>query len=229
MNIPQVKALIFMKYHSERVPRKNIRDFCGRPLFHWILQTLENAKYISEIIINTDSEEIANDAQKHFKVTIHLRPDYLLAINSNEANQIIAHDLALTDGEFFFQTHSTNPNLRVDTVNRAIESFFESKIHDSLISVTPIKKRFYWPDGRPINHDPQSLIKTQDQVPLYEENSCIYLFSREGFQKQQSRIGINPLFFPINPMEAGDIDEESDFIIAESVKYYFNKTATLSK
>jgi CMP-N-acetylneuraminic acid synthetase len=225
MNIPSVKALIFMKYNSVRVPRKNIREFCGRPLFHWILETLEKTKYISEIIINTDSEEIAIDAQRNFSVTIHMRPEYLLDINSNEANQIIAHDLSLIEGEYFLQTHSTNPNLKSDTIEKAVESFFESKVNDSLMSVTPVQKRFYWPDGRPINHDPQNLIMTQNQVPLYEENSCIYLFSRKGFQIQQSRIGVKPLFFPVDAMEAGDIDDESDFVIAESMKQYLTKNA----
>jgi N-acylneuraminate cytidylyltransferase len=225
MNIPPVKALIFMKYNSVRVPRKNTREFCGRPLFHWILEALEKTKYISEIIINTDSEEIAIEAQRNFKVTIHMRPDYLLDINSNEANQIIAHDLSLTEGEYFLQTHSTNPNLKSDTIEKAVEAFFESKVNDSLMSVTPVQKRFYWPDGRPINHDPQSLIMTQNQVPLYEENSCIYFFSRKGFQIQQSRIGVKPMFFPVNAMEAGDIDDESDFVIAESVKQYLTKNA----
>ena len=223
MDMPKIKALIFMKHNSVRVPKKNIRNFCGRPLFHWILQTLENSEYISEVIVNTDSEEIANEAKKNFNVTIHMRPEHLLTINSNEANQIIEYDLSLTEGEYFLQTHSTNPNLQVDTVNRSIEAFFEAKDHDSLISVTPIRKRFYWPDGRPVNHDPQNMIKTQNQIPLYEENSCIYLFSKDGFLKHHNRIGVNPLFFPINAMEAVDIDEESDFIIAESVKHYFNK------
>lgn len=223
MDSPKVKALIFMKYHSVRVPRKNVRDFCGRPLFHWIIDTLQKSEHINEVIINTDSQEIADNAKENFDVTIHMRPEHLLDIHSNEANQIIAHDLSLTDGEYFLQTHSTNPNLSVDTINLAVEAFFMSTKHDSLISVTPIKKRFYWPDGRPVNHDPYSLIKTQDQTPLYEENSCIYLFSKEGFLKQQNRIGRNPLFFPMDALESGDIDEESDFLLAESVMQYRKK------
>jgi CMP-N-acetylneuraminic acid synthetase len=222
MSNPKVKVLIFMKENSVRVPEKNIRPFCGRPLFHWILKTLQASDYISEIIINTDSDRIAIDAKKNFDVTIHMRPNFLLAIDSNEANQIIDYDLSLTDGEYFLQTHSTNPNLKTDTVNRAIETFFESKEHDSLFSVTPVKKRFYWPDGRPINHDPMSLIKTQDQIPLFEENSCVYLFTRSEFVKHKNRIGKSPLFFPMNSLEASDIDEESDFILAESIKRFFD-------
>ena len=75
-----------MKEFSERVPNKNIRDFCGKPLFHYILDTLSKSKYINEIIINTDSEKIAQNAQKFFDVTIHMRSEHLLKINSNEAN-----------------------------------------------------------------------------------------------------------------------------------------------
>ncbi len=55
-SICQTKALIFMKAHSERLPGKNMKKLCGRPLFHWILDSLSEAKYINEIIINTDSK-----------------------------------------------------------------------------------------------------------------------------------------------------------------------------
>ena len=89
MSFPKIKALIFMKEYSERVPNMNIRDFCGKPLFHYILDTLSLSKYIDEIIIITDSEKIAKNAKKFFDVNIHMRPDYLLDINSNEANLII--------------------------------------------------------------------------------------------------------------------------------------------
>lgn len=221
MSIPKVTALIFMKLHSERVPFKNIRDFNGKPLFHWILSSLEKSKYINKIIINTDSEEIANDAKEHFDVTIHMRPDYLLTITSNEANQILEYDINNTDGELFLQTHSTNPILSTDTIDKAIEDFVASEEHDSLMSVTPIRKRFYWSDGNPINHDPQAMIKTQNLEPILEENSCIYMFSRTDFMKKKSRIGDYPMIFKMDAAEALDIDEESDFLIAESIMRYF--------
>ena len=76
-----------MKANSERIPGKNMRLLCGRPLFHWILESLNESGVIDEIIINTDSEEIANNATSCFNVTIHMRPDYLLDIQANEANQ----------------------------------------------------------------------------------------------------------------------------------------------
>ena len=124
MSKPPIKALLFMKGQSERVPNKNMRLFCERPLFHWIMNSLSQSKYVKEIIINTDSDQIAEEAKKNFNVTIHMRPDYLLNIQSDEANQIMAYDLTQTDGEYFLQSHSTSPLLRSETINQAIETFF---------------------------------------------------------------------------------------------------------
>lgn len=215
MKIPEIKALLFMKQKSERVPGKNMRSFCGKPLFHWILESLSESIYISEILINTDSELIANEASKHFDVTIHMRPDYLLTINSNEANQIIEYDLSITEGNYFLQTHSTNPLLKTETIDRSIQEFFKSSKNDSLLSVTPWHSRLFFEDGKPINHDPEKLIKTQKLPIVYEENSNIYIFSREGFFKNKNRVGKSPLLFPITKFEAIDIDEEFDFRFAE--------------
>jgi len=215
MDIPKIKALLFMKHHSERVPRKNMRDFCGRPLFHWIMDSLTSSKYISEIIINTDSEEIAKSAKENFDVTIHMRPEHLLTITSNEANLIMEHDLSIIEGEYFLQTHSTNPLLTTKSIDESIEVFFDQKKHDSLFSVTALQTRLFSENGEPINHDPSKLIKTQDLPPIYEENSCIYIFSRQSFTKTGNRLGEIPMLFSIDKLEAVDIDEMEDFVFAE--------------
>jgi CMP-N-acetylneuraminic acid synthetase len=68
---------------------------------------------------------------------------------------------------------------------------------------------------RPVNHDPEILLCTQDLPPIYEENSCLYIFSEETLVKRQNRIGKRPLLFEIDRLEAWDIDEELDFEIAE--------------
>ena len=214
-SFPQTKALIFMKEHSERVPGKNMKKLFGRPLFHWILDSLSKSNYINEIIINTDSKEIAESATCNYDVTIHMRPKYLLDIDSNEANQIIEYDLSKTNGEYFFQTHSTNPLLSVDTIDRAIKKYFNNNNFDSLISVTERRKFYYTMDGEPVNHNPQKLIRTQNGKSLYEENSCIYIFSRKVFEKNFSRVGNNPMLYPISSLESIDIDEPIDFEIAE--------------
>jgi len=214
MKIPKITALVPMKGHSERVPDKNIKPIAGKPCFHWIVVALSKSKYIKEIVINTDSKEIAKSAQDNFDVTILKRPEFLLG-DMVSIQPLIEYDLSKTDGKFYLQTHSTNPLLTTETVDKAIEAFFGQKEHDALFTVTPLKTRFYWPDGRGINHDPGHLIRTQDLEPIYEENSCIYIFSKETNLKTKNRLGSNPMMFPINRLEAVDIDTMNDFRFAE--------------
>ena len=214
MEIPKITALVPMKGHSERVPNKNIRLLAGKPTFHWIIESLEKSRYIGEIVINTDSEEIAKSALDNFKVIILKRPEYLLG-DMVSIQPLIEYDLSQTNGEYYLQTHSTNPLVRPETIDRAIEAFFSQKKHDALFSVTPVKTRFYWPDGTGINHDPKHLIRTQDLKPIYEENSCLYIFSKETNMKTKNRLGSNPMMFPIDRLEAVDIDDIEDFYFAE--------------
>ena len=207
-----------MKAYSERVPGKNMRQLCGRPLFHWILDTLNESSVIDEIIINTDSEEIADNATKHFDVTIHMRPKYLLNIQSDEPFQIMSYDLDKTDGEYFIQTHSTNPLVKTNTICDAVNFYLNNlRKYDSLFSVTALQTRLYNNNGRALNHNPKKLIKTQNLPFIYEENSCFYIFSRKSFCENNNRIGAKPSLFPIDKFEAVDIDEEFDFLVAEKL------------
>ncbi len=212
----RVTALLPMKGASERVPGKNVREACGKPLFFHIAEMLEHCPLVESIRINTDSEAIADLAQNHFsKAVIHWRPAELCG-DMVSINRIIAHDLALCPGEHFLQTHCTNPLLMQATLEDAILRYAAAlPRHDSLFSVTRLQTRLYTEDGQPLNHDPSTLLRTQDLPPLYEENSNIYLFSRASFSAAgENRIGRSPLMFPMAPHEAVDIDEEHDFLLA---------------
>ncbi|NHZ85204.1 MAG: acylneuraminate cytidylyltransferase family protein [Planctomycetia bacterium] len=203
-----------MKSHSERVPNKNIKPIAGKPCFHWIVETLSKSKYIKEIVINTDSEEIARSAKENFNVKVLKRPGFLLG-DMVSIQPLIEYDLSKTNGEYYLQTHSTNPLVTTETIDRAIEVFFAQNEHDTLFTVTPTKTRFYWSDGTGINHDPKHLIRTQDLEPIYEENSCLYIFSKTTNKKTKNRLGLNPMMFPMERLEAADIDDIEDFYWAE--------------
>lgn len=206
----KVTALLFMKYESERVKGKNLLSMCGQPLFFWVMNELSKSKYIDEIIVDTDSDIIATEVSKYFKVTIHHRPPEFLG-NHIVANQLIECLISKFEADFYFQTHVTNPLLTVDQIDRSIDVFLNQTEHDSLFSVTEVKNRFFHADGSPVNHDPQKLIMTQNLEPMYEENSNIYMFSKQSFVENGGRIGQKPMMFPMLPEQASDIDEEIDF------------------
>lgn len=221
----KIAALLPMKGHSERVPNKNMRLFAGKPLYHCVARILQDSDYIEIIVVNTDSPIIAADATKHFsKVKIHERPESIQG-DMVPMNDIIEYDLERFEGEHFLQTHSTNPLVTKDTLEQAIREYFISIAdYDSMFSVTKWQTRLYWESGKPVNHDPKKLLRTQDLSPLYEENSNMYFFSKKSFKTAGGfRIGNKPKMFIMDKIEAIDIDEEADFIIAESLYVERNK------
>jgi CMP-N-acetylneuraminic acid synthetase len=221
-----INFLLPMKGHSERVPDKNMKMFRGRPLYHAIMNVLHKSRYAGKIFVDTDSQRISEDLHKNFPdVTVIERPGYLCG-DDVSMNRIIEHDLSLIKNDNFLQTHSTNPLLRTETIDRAIDFFFNhQEKFDSVFGVNRIQSRLYREDGKPINHDPENLIKTQDLPVIYEENSNLYIFSRDSFEKAgKRRIGKNPYMFEIPEMESLDIDVEADFNLALLLYNYLNKT-----
>ncbi len=213
----RVTALVPIKQHSERVPGKNFRSFYGRPLFERILVTLDRTSSIDEIVINTDSPRILSEAEGlSARIRTLVRPEELCGDLIN-MNRIIAHDLTMSDGDIYLQTHVTNPLLRQETIVRALNEYCENMSCDSLFSVNLYQSRFYSEHGTPMNHDPDELIRTQDLAPIYEENSAIYVFTQASFAASKRRIGLRPLMFRIPRMEAIDIDDETTFRLAEVV------------
>ncbi len=212
----KITAIVPMKGHSSRVPNKNIRPMCGRPLFHWILKSLLETPEIDRVVVETDADHIAEDAAANFPVTILRRPKELEG-DDVPMNELIAFHMQVLQSPVYLQTHSTNPLLTPETISRAIRAYRAPGDHDSLFSVTELKTRLFKGDGSALNHNPDELIPTQDLPPVYEENSNIYMFTEESFYKRRHRIGLRPRMFPISRGESVDIDELMDFHFAESL------------
>ncbi|MBC8506432.1 MAG: acylneuraminate cytidylyltransferase family protein [Anaerolineales bacterium] len=212
----KIVALVPMRHCSQRVPGKNYRFLDGKPLYHYIIGRLLDVPQISEVVVNTDSSEIKDGLTKNFPdVRVLERPEYLCP-DEVPMNEVLAYDASQVEADFYLQTHSTNPLLRAETISRAIQIFLEKyPAHDSLFSVTGLKTRLWDQLGRAINHNPAYLLQTQDLPPTYEENSCIYIFTKDTLLTRRNRLGKRPLMFEIDAAEAWDIDEELDFAIVD--------------
>lgn len=213
---PLVAAFVPMRHSSERVVGKNYRPLGGRPLFHHILATLLAVPLIDRVVIDTDSPLIAADARQAFgSVEIIDRPEALRG-GDIPMNDVLLHDVDVVAADLYVQTHSTNPLLRSETIEAALQTFLDARDrYDSLFTVTPLQTRLWTEDGHALNHDPSVLLRTQDLPPVMEENSCLYVFDGATLRRRQNRIGDRPLLFPIAAEEAWDIDEELDWTIVE--------------
>lgn len=222
--VNKIKALLPIKENSERVVNKNFRSFCGKELYRWVLDKLIENDYIDKIIIDTDSEKLINELPKYSnKIIIVKRPENLRG-GLIPMNDIIKYDISLFDDQHFLQTHCTNPLISEETIESTIKTYLDNITeYDSLFTVNTIQKRLYNKNGKPLNHDPSIMQRTQDMEEIYEENSNIFIFSKESFLKNNNRVGENPYLFKQGYIESLDIDNEEDFIITESIGKVFNR------
>lgn len=221
MNI-KIVAIVPMRHSSERVIGKNYRPFAGRPLYHCVIESLLKCHEVTDVVIDTDSVTIKNDSLAFFpSVTVLERP-VSLRDGSIPMNNVLLHTTGKIEADYFLQTHSTNPLLTAKTISGAISTFLANvDKYDSLFSVKRLQTRLWSGEGLPLNHDLDKLMRTQDLAPVFEENSCIYMFSRKTLEQQGNRIGKRPMMYEMNPVESLDIDEEVDFKVAELI--YLNR------
>jgi CMP-N-acetylneuraminic acid synthetase len=210
----EIAAIVPIKSKSLRLPGKNFLDFNGKPLYHWIIETLSDTKLISKIYIDTDSEEVIENAPELFDVEIIERPEKNRG-QTISMNDILLHDIGIIQADLYVHTHCTNPLLSSQTILSALGEYFKSDEHDSLFSVTPHHMRAFDHTGQPINHHLHEVERTQDVPVIFEENANIYIFSHSTFIQNNSRIGDTPMIFEMDQIESIEIDTRIDFEIAE--------------
>lgn len=217
-------ALLPMKANSERVVGKNFKNFCGKPLFRWMLDNLLEIDRVDAVVINTDAEKLL---RKHGlrddpRILIHDRPREICG-DLVSMNRIIENDLSRIEANHFLMTHTTNPLLTVQSIQSALDLYLGSTDYDSAFSVSRVQTRFYDENAAALNHDPKNLLRTQDLPPWFEENSNFYLFTPESFAKTNARIGERPLMVETEPFESTDIDTPADWELAEILVEYYRK------
>lgn len=228
-NGKKVVALLPMKANSSRVPGKNFKMMAGKPLFRWILDSLLSVEAIDQVVINTDARHILaeNGLVENDRVIIRDRKAEICG-DEVSMNLVLNDDVENVDSDIYMMTHNTNPMLQPATINAAIEKFASAVDNgegDSLFTVTKIQTRFYTEDCKAVNHDPDNLIPTQDLPPWFEENSNLYIFSKDSFAKTNARIGAKPRMLEMEAQEAIDIDVPADWAIAEAMAFYYQKQA----
>lgn len=212
-----IAAIVPMRHSSERVKGKNYRDFAGKPLFFHVIESLLKCDKISDVIIDTDSPIIIEMTERSFdsEVKILNRPEHLRG-GATPMNDVLLNIINQVPADFYLQTHSTNPLLSAQTIENAVEKYLEIfPVYDSLFTVTKKNVRYWDVLARPINHNQNILLRTQDLPPIFEENSCLYLFTKEILQQKHNRIGNRPYLFEMPEIEAQDIDVELNFKVAE--------------
>ena len=221
-------AEIPVRLGSKRVPKKNLRLICGKPMVSYAVEAAKASKYIDKIFINSEDEilrKIANELSVNFyKRKAELSID---TVTSDEFN----YDFLLNnDCDALVMVNPVSPLITSDDIDLAIETF-EKGNFDTLISVKEERLQSFYL-GKPININiHEKLAMTQNINPIQIISWAVSIWKKKSFMESYEKNGYAVFngklcLFPINPLHALKISYEEDFFLAEimiSAKKYHNE------
>jgi len=209
----KIVAVVPMKLNNERLPNKNTKPFDkGKPLCYYILKTLLMVNDIDDIYVYCSNPRIQDFIPKGIKF---VRRSESLDTSSTSMNEVLKCFSEDVDADIYLMTHATSPFVLSTSIEKAL-SKVKTDDYDSALAVQKIQE-FLWEDGKPFNYDLASIPRTQDLPKLFAETSGFYIYKKEIIQSYNRRIGFNPYLQEVSKIEATDIDEYEDFMIANAI------------
>ncbi len=224
-NEAKVLALIPARGGSKGIPGKNIKEFNGRPLVAYTIAAARRSKYIDDVVVSTDSKEIASVSHKYGAETPFLRPADLAQDTSKTIDAVIhARDTLKALGRSYdviVLLQPTSPLRRADEIDGAIETFFShgrlGLASVSEASENPILTRRI--DAYGVLHPVlpvSSTVRRQDMPRFWHVDGAIYINCSSDLTCNTS-LNDNPIAFIMPQLRASDIDNLEDFLCAEEI------------
>lgn len=208
---PKVIAFVPLKLTNERLPGKNTKLLGGvAPLYHFILNSLLEVRSIDEVYVHC-SEEKLDDLPSGANYS---RRDKNLDGDNTSIIEVAKSFASEVEADVYLMAHATAPFLRRKTLELPVDSLVSAEF-DSAMTVVSIRD-FLWYQNEPINFDPNRIPRTQDLTGVFAETTGAYAFSKEVLEKDR-RVGSNPYLLEVSRVEAVDINDELDWLLAESV------------
>ena len=208
----KVIAMVPVRAGSMRIPEKNTRPFSDTSLLQLKLKMLKHVLGITQTVVSTDCEKSAELAVKE-GAKVQWRNEYFAGSDLSN-DQHWRHIAETTPGDIVFLAQVTSPLVKVSSMQAALDTFLTSGSHDSINSVSA-EKKFLWKGTKPINYDINTTPKSQDLPDIVSLNFAITVIAKRTMITRKNVVGNQPSFFELDKVEALDIDDWTDFKIAE--------------
>jgi len=219
-------AIITARGGSKRIPGKNIKNFCGKPILAYSIEAAVQSGIFDTVMVSTDDERIAQIAEEYGAEVPFYRSektsgdfattnDVLLEVLEEYEKRGEHHDLGCC-------IYPTAPFVTADKLKGAVDALLASDA-DTLIPVVafsyPPQRAMIVKDGRLVFEYPQYLdSRSQDLEPHYHDVGQFYIFRTGAFRVNRKLMVGNILPMVVPEMEVQDIDNQTDWDIAE-IKY----------
>ena len=224
-------AVITARGGSKRIPHKNIRIFCGKPIIKYSIEAALKSEIFDEIMVSTDDEQIAQTARQAGAKVPFMRSkhnsDDLAATHEVILEVLDEYKKAGICFEYVCCIYPTAPFLTAETLQQSMKEL-ENSGADGIVPVVaysfPPQRSFLLRDGKVKYRWPENRLKrTQDLETYYHDSGQFYFLRTEAFLHEKSMVLENTVPFILDPMAVQDIDNESDWELAEAKYLIRNK------
>lgn len=223
-------AIITARGGSKRIPHKNIREFCGRPIIVYSIEAALSSGVFDEVMVSTDDEKIAAIAKEVGAEVPFLRSAETSNDFATTADVIME---VLTEyekqGQYFDTAcciYPTAPFVTSDKLENAV-ALLEDKNYDSVMPVAefsfpPLRGMVMEEDKISYKWEEFSMARSQDLEKIYHDVGQFYVFDVKMFKETKKLVTKNTGAIVIDELEMQDIDNEVDWKLAE-LKYQLLK------
>jgi pseudaminic acid cytidylyltransferase len=223
----KVIAIIPARGGSKRIPKKNIRNFLGKPIIAYSIETSLNSGLFDEVMVSTDDPQIAEIAEKFGAIVPFLRSKESSDDFSTTADVIseVLKEYKNRNQTFDYACciYPTAPFIKIETLKTAFDLLIQEKTN-TVLSIQkfgfPIQRAFLKDENQKLNwrESENALKRSQDLEPAFHDCGQYYFFNVEEFLQSQKLISENAIGLEVSELEAQDIDNEVDWKLAE-LKY----------
>jgi beta-phosphoglucomutase-like phosphatase (HAD superfamily)/CMP-N-acetylneuraminic acid synthetase len=211
----KVTAFVPLKLKSRRLPNKNFLRLGDRPLSYHIFETLTKVDSIDSVFCYTSQPQVLSLLPD--EVELLMRPKSLDG-DHVKANELFRYSIEHIDADIIVLCHATGPYIKHESITKGVEAV-KSGEYDCAFAVQKLQT-YAWFDNKPLNYNPTNMAQTQDLIPLFVETSGFYIFRKEDYLVNNTRIGKKPFFVEIDFKESIDIDDPEDFSLATALLDY---------
>lgn len=214
-------AIITARGGSKRIPKKNIKDFLGKPIIAYTIEAAIESKLFNSVMVSTDSEEIAEISKKYGAEVPFLRSkknsdDYS---TTDDVLLEVLEEYKKRGEEFDIMAclYPTAPFLNAEKIKSAWKILTE-KNAGKVMSVVkfsfPPQRALLLRDELVYQYPEFEKTRSQDLEPIYHDAGCLYIWNTDFFYNTEKNLKVLPLI--LSDYEVQDIDTLSDWKIAEA-------------
>jgi CMP-N-acetylneuraminic acid synthetase len=207
-----INVLIAVRGGSKRVPKKNVRPFCGSSMLELKIQQALRLQDVNKVIVTSDDDEMLEIAERLGATPMKRDPYY--ATDTVPMGDVYVHLASLLDCKDILWTPVTSPLVKDKTVQDCISVYEHRGQYDSVVT-TNIIKEYMWLEDKAVNYDPKNHPRSQDLPNIYALNFAVNILPRELMIKNKNILGDNFYAYMLDEVEAIDVDTEYEFMLAE--------------